>query len=78
MTKKNMEKPSDIEIAIFHAFHIMNPCSVIVNGKREDIRGFYIKESKRILPTLNPYAKSFLESVIGNYVPNDNFTDSSQ
>ena len=72
--RNDIEKLSDIEIALFYVFHIQNPCSVKVENKDFNIRPFYINEAKRILPKLsNPFAKSFLESVIRNYIPESEF-----
>ncbi len=63
-----MEKISDIETVILLASHIENPCEVEVNGKKENIRYFYINEAKKILPRLmNPYAKEYLEDVISKF-----------
>ena len=68
MAERNREM-SDIEIALQLAFHIENPCTVEVNGRTENIRDFYLRESQEyVLPKLtNPYAKEFLQEVIKQY-----------
>lgn len=65
------KKMSDMEVALFWAGHIENPCSVEVNGKEENIRDFYIREAKNmVLPKLSDnYAKKFLQDVIDRYSP---------
>ena len=64
----NLEKLTDIEIAVGWANHIKNPCSTQIGDKRYDIREFYLIEAKIILPIFkNPYARDFLESVIKEY-----------
>ncbi|MFH1310986.1 MAG: hypothetical protein ABIH65_01115 [Nanoarchaeota archaeon] len=74
ISEEDFEKLSDSEIALFYTFHINHPCSVNVNNKDVNIRAIYINEAKRILPKLsNPFAKSFLESVIRNYIPESEF-----
>lgn len=68
MTKVE-EKLSDMEVVIFWVYHIENPCGITVNGKKVNIRDFYIRESREnILPILtNPFAKEYLERVINKY-----------
>ena len=64
----NLEKATDMEIALKLASHIKNPCTTLVGDKTYNIREFYLRESRRILPTLdNPHARSFLERVIEKY-----------
>ncbi|MCL5730428.1 MAG: hypothetical protein M1165_02575 [Candidatus Pacearchaeota archaeon] len=60
---------SDMEIALFWAGHIENPCTTIVNGREENIREFYLREAKEtVMPRLSEeYAKKFLQSVIDRY-----------
>jgi hypothetical protein len=65
---KLTKEMSDLETVLILGSHIENPCEIIVNGKRENIRYFYINEAKKILPTLiNPYAKEYLESILSKY-----------
>ena len=63
------DKPTDMELALYWAIHIDQPCSVEVDGKTENIRSFYLRGSKEnILPILtNPFAKRFLEMKIREY-----------
>ncbi len=65
--RKDIERLSDIELALYFAFHIDNPCSIKISDKDIDIRDFHIREAKRVLPNLNYYARSFLELVIRSY-----------
>ena len=76
--EKDTERFSDIELALYFAFHIDNPCFTKVNGKNRDIRDFHIREARRVLPNLNYHARSFLESVIRDYTPEQEFIASSQ
>jgi len=47
------QKASDLEIALFLAQHIDNPCEVeTYPGQIENMRSRYIKEARRILPTM--------------------------
>ena len=50
------------------AFYVENPCGIEVGGKQEDIRRFYLIESRNILPKLtNPYAIEFLQNILDKY-----------
>lgn len=61
-----MEKAYDMEIVLFYINHIDNPCVEPITGK--NIRDFYIREAKTILPKLkNQFAFSLLESKIKEY-----------
>ncbi len=66
---KDLEKTADdMSIALSLASHIDEPCTAQVDGKTENIRPFYIKMARDILPRLtNPYAIEFLESKIAEY-----------
>jgi predicted nuclease of restriction endonuclease-like RecB superfamily len=69
---ENIEKATDMEIALFWSSHIENPCETIVDGKKVNIRDFYIRESKKIIPNLtNPFAQEYLERTISKYEKND-------
>ena len=57
---------SDIEIALFLAGHIDNPCIDPITGK--NIRPFSIRLAKEQLPRFsNPYAVTFLRDKIEEY-----------
>lgn len=65
---ETLDKAMDMEVAIFWAYHIENPCGTIVNGERVNIRDFYLREARNVLPILtNPFAKDFLENAINKY-----------
>ncbi|RMF06868.1 hypothetical protein D6764_01235 [Candidatus Woesearchaeota archaeon] len=61
------DKPTDMQTAIFWAYHIENPCVDPVTGK--NIRDFYIREAEQtVLPKLkDDYAVAFLRKVIDMY-----------
>ena len=65
--KSEIERPSegasDMEIALFFARHIDNPCEVeVAPGKKENIRGFYLREAKKALAEMTEEsAKKILE-----------------
>lgn len=67
------EKPpgraTDMELALFFAAHINNPCEVDVSeDKRENIRGFYLREARRALGKIaNEGVRKFLEDKIKEY-----------
>ncbi len=62
------EKPFDMEIALFWAEHIENPCTVNVNGEELNIRDYYLRESRKVIPRLgNPLARRYLEMKIKKY-----------
>ena len=68
MTDKIISKASDIEVAVMLGGHIENPCTCESNGKVCDIRSFYIREAKRVLPTLtNPFARELLQESVDMY-----------
>jgi hypothetical protein len=61
-----MDKLYDMKIAMFYLRHIEHPCTDHITGR--NIRPFYIKRVKEVLPTLtNPYAISLLKSKIKEY-----------
>ncbi len=63
-----ISKASDIEVAAMLSGHIENPCTCESNGKVYDIRGFYIKEAERVLPTFtNPFARELLQGFVDKY-----------
>ena len=66
------EKATDIEAVTFLNRHIDNPCEVeVAPGQMENIRDFYLREARELLPTLtNPHAKRLLEMKIEEY-PNE-------
>ena len=63
------KKLTDMEIALQWAFHIENPCTVEVRGRTENIREFYLRESREhVIPRLtNPSAVEFLQGIIDKY-----------
>ena len=63
------EKATDIEVVTFLNRHIDNPCEVeVAPGQMKNIRVFYLREARNILPKLtNPHAKRLLEMKIGEY-----------
>ena len=67
--EKVPEKASDMELAVFLAKHIENPCEVEVEpGKRENIREFYLREAKNMISKMADLdAKKFLEFKIEEY-----------
>ena len=69
--ESEQEKPkaTDMELALFYATHIENPCVAEVEpGKFENIREFYLREAKEaLLKIKEPNAKRFLELKIKQY-----------
>ena len=67
--EKISEKTSDMEIALFLAGHIDNPCEAEVTpGKKENIREFYLRGARNVLSEMtNENAKRFLELKIKEY-----------
>ena len=63
------EKATDIEAVTFLNRHIDNPCEVeVAPGQIENIRDFYLRNARNLLPTLtNPDAKRLLEMKIEEY-----------
>jgi len=62
------QRASDMEIALFWAEHIDNPCTVEVEGEIKNIRYFYLREAERIMSNLkNPFARDFLRLKINEY-----------
>ena len=63
------EIATDIEMASFLVGHIDNPCEVeVAPGQIENIRGVYIREAKRLLPTMtNPEARDLLHKKIQQF-----------
>mgnify|MGYP000508892225 CR=1 FL=1 len=63
-----LERALDMGIALELAKHMENPCSVKVNGREENLRDFYIRESERVISTFqNQSARKFLEGKIKKY-----------
>jgi len=67
--EKIPEKASDMEVVLFLAGHIDNPCETeVAPGEKENIREFYLKEAERALSEMtNEDAKGFLELKIKEY-----------
>jgi len=63
------KKASDLEIAMFLAEHIRNPCGVQVGNRYENIREFYIRvANERVLPTMkDKMAIDYLQKTIDAY-----------
>ncbi|OGI85601.1 hypothetical protein A3A01_02005 [Candidatus Nomurabacteria bacterium RIFCSPLOWO2_01_FULL_39_17] len=66
----NMEKPksiekTDLEIVLTLIQHIEEPCEVQVGDNKHNIRAFYIREGKALLPQIsNPDARAMLKATI--------------
>ena len=59
---------SDLELALFLARHIDSPCEVDVEGQAYNIRDFYSREARRILPDIdNAIAREILIRKIDQY-----------
>lgn len=57
--------PTNIEVFTFYCEHLDNPCGVVVDGKRHDIRPFWEKLTMEALPRItNPHLRSLLERKI--------------
>ncbi|MCP6717991.1 MAG: hypothetical protein KJI70_00385 [Patescibacteria group bacterium] len=55
----------DMEIALFLAAHLDNPCGIEIDGEWHDIRDFYERLARKLLASMtNPGAKEFLEKKI--------------
>lgn len=69
MENKKKKEPTDMELALFYATHLDNPCVAEVKpGKFENIREFYLREAKEaLLEIKEPNAKRFLELKIKEY-----------
>ena len=67
--KQEEPRATDMELALFYAKHIDNPCEAEVEpGKFENIRKFYLREAKEaLLKIKEPNAKRFLELKIKEY-----------
>lgn len=67
--EKIPEKASDMEIALFLAGHIDNPCETeVAPSEKANIREFYLKEAEKALSEMTDEdAKRFLESKIKEY-----------
>ena len=64
----NLEVKTDMGIALKLESHIRNPCATQIGGKIYDLRVFYLREARIILPTLENFgAREFLEGVIKEY-----------
>jgi len=65
---KTIEQATDMEVAIYWASEIDNPCGVEVDSKWLTLRGHYIKQAQEIIPILtNPFAIEYLENKINEY-----------
>ncbi|MFA5386529.1 MAG: hypothetical protein WC297_02620 [Candidatus Paceibacterota bacterium] len=64
-----MEKLTDMEIFFFLASHLDNPCSIVVEGERHDIRYLYEEIARKFLLIMtNPFAIILLEKkLIGSW-----------
>jgi hypothetical protein len=59
------EKATDMELAVFLAYHIDNPCEDLSGN---NIRDFYVREAKRVLENFqDAEAKKLLIDVIQKY-----------
>lgn len=59
------ERATDMAVAKFLIFHIENPCEDLQGN---NIRGFYIREARRILPSFtDDTARHLLEAAIVKY-----------
>ena len=58
-----------MELALFFAGHIDNPCEAeVAPGKKENIRGLYLREAKKALDKMiEKNARRFLELKIKEY-----------
>lgn len=64
--KKNIA--SDLEIALFLAEHIKNPCGILVGSEEKNIREFYIREAKRVIKNMGREGpKNYLQSIVNQY-----------
>ncbi|MCP6719297.1 MAG: hypothetical protein KJI71_03640 [Patescibacteria group bacterium] len=69
MPAKNINQPTDMEIALFLAAHLDNPCGIYIDGKWHDIRYFYKGLAQKLLASMtNPEAKEFLEKKISKEI----------
>ncbi len=60
-----MGEMTDIEKCLFYCQHLSQPCSIVVDGKRHDIRPFYEEAAKEALQGMtNRSLKAFLERTI--------------
>ncbi len=67
-TEKMPEVAGDMEIALFLAEHIDNPCEAEVAPGKKNIREFYLKEARKMLSKMTEEnAKRFLELKIKEY-----------
>jgi len=63
-----LEKLTDMEISLVVSNHIRNSYEVVVGEKIHNIRNFYLRLAREIIPTLkDSYAIEFLKSVIVQY-----------
>lgn len=68
--KQHSEPASDFELAIFFCRHIDHPCEVVVKGRSHNIRDFYLRLAREILPRMTDQgAKELLEEKIVQYSP---------
>jgi len=67
--EKPPEVATDMELALFLAGHIDNPCEVQASeNKRENIRDFYLGEARAALPKMTSEdARAILEAKIRKY-----------
>ncbi len=60
---KTLEDMDDLEIAARIGYHLDNPCGFGLHNIRE----FYLREAKRLIPKLSPQASAYLEAKIKEY-----------
>ena len=67
--EKIPERASNMEIALFLAGHIDNPCEAeVAPDQKKNIREFYLREAKNVLSEMtDENAKRFLELKIKEY-----------
>ncbi len=67
--ESSSEKATDMQIAVFLAGHIDNPCEAeVAPGQKENIRSFYIREAESLLTKMeDENAKKLLELKIKEY-----------
>jgi hypothetical protein len=70
-TPEKFEVPkdfTDMQVAMFLKQHIDNPCGITVDGKKVNIKGFYIGEARKMLGGIkNHFARELLEEEIKRY-----------
>ena len=65
MNRSVDQGPTDLDVFMFYCEHLDNPCSMVVDGQRHDIRSFYERMATEALKRFsNPFLKSLLEKKI--------------